>query len=81
VKWKSIGSKIVGYTDEGLPKKAPSVQYRETKLSELFEYLKPYLEAFVVHNYMAMWQDYQFKELFNLVPRDTVISCMDFLEN
>ena len=46
VKWKSIGSEIVGYTEDGLPKKAPSVQYRETKPSELFEYLKPRLNSF-----------------------------------
>ena len=81
VKWKSIGSEIVGYNEDGLPKKAPSVQYRETKPTELFEYLKPRLTAFVVHNYIATWQDYQFKELFNSVPRDTVISCVDFSEN
>jgi hypothetical protein len=81
VKWKSIGSEVVGYTEEGLPKKAPAVQYRLTKASELFQYLKPRLEAFLVHNYIATWQDLQFKELFSSVPRDTVISCVDFSEN
>lgn len=81
VKWKSIGSEIVGYSEEGLPKKAPCVQHRETKPIELFEYLEPRLKSFVVHNYIATWQDYQFKELFSSLSKDTVISCVDFSEN
>jgi hypothetical protein len=53
VKWKHIGYKVVGTTEEGNPRKAATLEYRETKPSELFEYLKPKLQAFVLHNYIA----------------------------
>jgi hypothetical protein len=40
IKWKSIGYKVVGTTDEGNPRKASTLEYRETIPSELFDYLK-----------------------------------------
>jgi hypothetical protein len=53
VKWKHIGYKVVETMEEGNPHKAATLEYRETKPSELFEYLKPKLQAFVLHNYIA----------------------------
>jgi hypothetical protein len=55
VKWKSIGYKIIGMTEEGNPQKASVLEYRETLPRELIEYLKPKLRAFVLHNYIASW--------------------------
>ena len=81
VKWKSIGYKTVGTTEEGNPRKASMLEYRETVPRELIEYLKPKLRAFVLHNYIASWQDYQFREMFGSVPPSTLISCVDFSEN
>ena len=75
VKWKSIGYKVVGTTEEGTPRKAATLEYKE------INYLKPKLQAFVLHNYVASWQDYQFKELLSSVPPSTLISCIDFSEN
>jgi hypothetical protein len=72
---------VVGTTEEGNPCKAATLEYRETKPSELFEYLKPKLQAFVLYNYIASWQDFEFKELFSSIPPDTLISCVDFSEN
>jgi len=43
--------------------------------------LKPKLAEFIVHNFLASWQDLQFKELFTSVPYSTLISCVDFSEN
>jgi hypothetical protein len=81
MKSKCIGYKVVGTTEDGVPRKAVILEYQETLARELVEYLKPKLIAFVLHNYVASWQDYQFKELFRSVPRDTLISCVDFSEN
>jgi hypothetical protein len=47
----------------------------------LLDYLKPKLQAFVLHNYVASWQDLQFRELFSSVPPGTLVSCVDFSEN
>jgi hypothetical protein len=51
VKWKSIGSEVVGQGDDGKDKKAPKVMYNETVPEEFFQYLKPKLKVFVRHNY------------------------------
>ena len=81
VKWKTIGYKVVGTTEEGNPKKAATLEYRESPPRELILYLKSKLQSFVLHNYIGSWQDFQFKELFGSVPTDTLISCVDFSEN
>jgi hypothetical protein len=81
VKWKSIGYKLVGTTEDGNPKKAVTKEYRESPPRELIAYLKPKLQTFVLHNYIATWQDFQFRELFGSVPTDTLISYVDFSEN
>jgi hypothetical protein len=74
VKWKRIGYKVVRTTEDGVPRKAVTLEYQETPARELVEYLKPKLTVFVLHNHVASWQDYQFKELFSSVPRNTLIS-------
>jgi hypothetical protein len=72
---------LLGTTKEGNPRKASTLEYRETAPCELLYYLKPKLQAFVLHNYVASWQDFQFRELFSSVPLGTLISCIDFSEN
>jgi hypothetical protein len=67
--------------EEGNPRKAATFEYQETKPSDLFEYLKPKLQAFVLHNYIASWQDFEFRELFSSVPPNTLISCVNFSKN
>jgi hypothetical protein len=61
VKWKRIRYKVFGTTEDGVPRKAVTLEYQESLACELVEYLKPKLTAFVLHNYVASWQDYQFK--------------------
>jgi Zn ribbon nucleic-acid-binding protein len=53
VKWKSIGYKVVGTIDKGNQSKASTLEYRETTPHELIQYLKPKLQAFVLHNNVA----------------------------
>ena len=72
---------MVGTTEEGIPKKASTLEYRETSPRKFLDYLKPKLQAFVLHNYVASYQDFQFCELFSSIPPNTLISCIDFSEN
>jgi hypothetical protein len=72
---------VVGTTEDGNQRKALTLQYRETLAGEFFQYLRPKLESFILHNYVASWQDFQFKELFDSVAQQTLISCVDFSEN
>jgi hypothetical protein len=58
VKWKTIGYKVVGTTDERNPKKAATVEYHESPSQELILYLKSKLQSFVLHNYVVSWQDF-----------------------
>lgn len=81
IKWKSIGQEVVGYTEEGKEKKAACVEYHETQPHALIDYLKPCLKTFILHNYFASRQEAQFQDLMGGIPRDTVISCIDFSEN
>jgi hypothetical protein len=81
VKWKSIGSEVVGQGDDGKDKKAPKVMYNETVPEEFFQYLKPKLKAFVRHNYFTQWQNQQFQEDLEELPLDSILSCIDFSEN
>jgi hypothetical protein len=53
VKWKRIRYKVFGTTEDGVPRKAVTLEYQESPACELVEYLKPKLTAFVLHNYVA----------------------------
>jgi hypothetical protein len=68
-------------TEDGNPKKATTLEYREITLRELISNLKSKVKAFVHHNYIASWQDFQVRELFSSCPLDTLIPCIDFSEN
>jgi len=82
VSWKSIGYEIVGHTKkDGKEKKGSKLEYHETPPLDLIQYLKPQFKKFVLHNYVARWQDAQFQELLNNVSNDMVVCYIDFYEN
>jgi hypothetical protein len=72
---------VVGSIDEREEKKASKLEYKETPSCDLIQYMQPCLKEFVLHNYIARWQDSQFKEVLSNVFDDMVISCIDFSEN
>jgi hypothetical protein len=80
VDWKCLGYEIVEFSEDGKPKKASIYEYKRIKLGELIQHLKSCLQDFIVCNYIAAWQDLQFKELFASVSHDSIISCLDFSE-
>jgi hypothetical protein len=47
--------KVVGQNEDGKDRKASKVEYHDTHPSELIEYLKPHLKAFVLHNFISKW--------------------------
>jgi hypothetical protein len=49
VAWRKITHVVVGKTSDGREKKMLKVEYCETRLSVLIEYLKPKLQDFVLH--------------------------------
>lgn len=72
---------MVGRTNEGKEKKVLKVDLEKTILADLIEYLKPKLQFFIIHNYIANWQQFQFKACLFDIPPKTIISCVDFSEN
>lgn len=78
---QNIGYKIVGQIKDGRDQKASKVEYHDTHSSELIQYLKPHLKAFVFHNFISRWQDVQFKDCLFSVLEDTIKSCVDFSKN
>jgi hypothetical protein len=57
IRWQNIGYKVVGQNEDCKDKKASKVEYHDIHPSELIEYLKPHLKAFVLHNFISRWQD------------------------
>jgi hypothetical protein len=81
IKWKSIGSEVVAQTEEGKERKVLTVCYNETCFMDYLRYLQPHLNAFVLPNYLACWQDVQFKQQLDQLPTDSILTCVDFNEN
>ncbi len=43
--------------------------------------MKPQLGDFIVHNYVSQWQEKEFKNYLQYIPKDVVLSCIDFSDN
>jgi hypothetical protein len=78
MQWHSIGHEVVGKTIDGRDKKVSRFMYNDTRLLQLIDYLKLHLSNFVVHNFIVHWQEKEFKRLLKHIPKDTIVSCIDF---
>lgn len=81
VKWRRISHVVVGKTKDGNDKKVPQVEYMESTPRDFIEYLKPKLKEFITHNFVSNWQETQFKKFISKLPKDTIMSCIDFSQN
>jgi hypothetical protein len=81
VKWKCFEKTVVGQTEDGQPKKRIREVYKSTSGEEFLNYLKPNLEKFVTHNFVARWQDSQCENAMRDLPSDSILSHIDFAEN
>ena len=81
LQWKCFEKTIVGHTKSRQPKKKIRKVYKHTIVSEFLDYLKPNFTKFVTHNFVARWQDFQCHTAMSDLPKDTILSHIDFAEN
>jgi len=81
MQWCSNGHEVVGKTTNGWDKKVRRVMYNDIRHVQLIDYLKPHLSKFVVHNFIAHWQEKEFRGFLKHIPKDTIVSCIDFSKN
>jgi hypothetical protein len=82
VKWKYFKKTVVGVNEvTGEPRKRIREVYKQTLSAEFVTYLKPKLQKFIKHNFIASWQDLQCHLAMETLPEDTILSHVDFFEN
>jgi hypothetical protein len=80
VKWKHFAMETIT-TKTGLQRKKLQLVYEETTSDKLVSYLKPKLKTFVRHNFVAKWEDEQFRTCLASFSDDTMVSVIDYVEN
>jgi hypothetical protein len=78
--WKCFELETIGVNKDGRHKKRVKECFKETS-STFLEYLRPKIQLFVKHNFVAMWQNAQCKISMDVLPRDTILSHINFVEN
>jgi hypothetical protein len=78
VKWRNVGSQVVGVSRDGGRRKVPKVLYHDTPVKDLLIYMKPKPRNFFIQNFNTHWQDEQFKTLFVACLVGSIISCIYF---
>jgi hypothetical protein len=53
VSWKCLQQEVVGMNEDGIPKKRVKKCFREKSSSIFFTYLRPNIQKFVKHNFVA----------------------------
>jgi hypothetical protein len=77
VMWRCFRSEVIGTIDDGQQKKKIMEVSMQTSTKEFLEYLQPKLTRFVVHNFVARWQDHQCYLAMENLPDDAILSHMD----
>jgi hypothetical protein len=80
VKWKNLSMETIT-TKKGQERKKLQLVYKETTSDKLVSYLKPKLQAFARHSFVAKWEDEQFQTYLANFPTDSMVSVIDFVEN
>ncbi len=57
------------------------LEYMGTSPKFFLDYMKPKLTTFTEHNFFARWKDIQFKDLLLTIPKDVMVSVINFVEN
>ncbi len=69
------------FIKKGEKKKKLKLLHMQINSTKFFWYLKPKLQYFVQDNFIAKWQDQQFKNYFQHFLDDNMVSVIDFVEN
>jgi hypothetical protein len=80
VNWKHFAYQTIT-TKKGLEKQKLQLVYKSSGSDEFLAYLKPKLQFFVHHSFVARWQDAQFRKCLDNIPEDAMVSVVDFVEN
>jgi len=78
--WKRFEMKTI-VTSQREEKQKSHLAYKSTTSDKFIDYLKLKLQFFVQHDFVARWQDQQFKKSLENIPIDEIISVIDFAEN
>ncbi len=81
MQWKYYELIVHGKTWVGEEWKVLRLQYKETILKCLLDYLKPKLSTFILHNYVARFQEEQYKICLQTFLKTFIMSIVDFAEN
>jgi hypothetical protein len=79
--WKCFKKTFVGQGEDGQPKKKIREVFKKTSVPEFLDYFLSNLAKFVIHNYVARWQDSQCQNAMSDLPADMILSHIDFVEN
>jgi hypothetical protein len=79
--WKCYEKVIHGKTKACLDNMVLWLQYKETTTIKFLAYLRPKLPKFIIHNYVAQWQDEQYRVCLESFPHEFVLYVVDFVEN
>jgi hypothetical protein len=81
ISWRCFGQETIGVNSDGRDKKVVKLEYKETTTADFIDFVRPKLSFFVKHNFLATWQDAEFKEQLSNLPACTILTCVDFSEN
>jgi hypothetical protein len=78
VQWKCFDKQVIGTTSEtGEVRKRIREVFMETSVAEFVAYMKPNLQKFIRHNFVASWQDKQARLVLESLLAGTIISHVD----
>jgi hypothetical protein len=81
ISWCRFQRVEIGQDNEGKPIKQVREVHVQTSPVELVLYLKPISQRFLLHNYVAHWQDEQAKMAMQSLRKGVILSHIDFSEN
>jgi hypothetical protein len=81
VSWRCFQQKLIGVGEDGIPKKRIKKCFKETSTFTFIDYLRSNLQRFVTNNFIAMWEDVQFRLSMDSLPTNTILSPIDFGDN
>jgi hypothetical protein len=55
--------------------------YKTTSSNEFIDYMKPKLQHFIKHNFVAKWEDKHFKKCIKHFPTNIMVYVLHFAKN
>ena len=81
ISWRCFGHETIGVNSDDRDKKVVKLESKETIAADLIDFVRPKLSFSMKHNFLAIWQDAEFKEQLSNLLAYTVLTCMDFSES